>query len=167
MADDARAGDAAGRLTVPETRENGPCMRPVFFIWRKTGVTDVSKGLDWRFLDLARLPEDLLPRWPRCVPAKGRAVGTFDLARMARFSGFGVYAYARGRVWGLARGFSDGWQAGWLAELIVHRDAAGRGIGSTLGQAFIQRCGAGTIYCEALSGREAFLKAWDSKSGRV
>ncbi|WP_434656729.1 GNAT family N-acetyltransferase [Chromobacterium violaceum] len=112
----------------------------------------------------------MLPQVAELYASQGwGAVETFDLARMARAlrQGLGVYAYAEGRVWGLARGFSDGWQAGWLAELIVHRDAAGRGIGSTLGQAFIQRCGAGTIYCEALSGREAFLKAWDSKSGRV
>lgn len=125
------------------------------------GLTGVLEGRSWQCLELAELPEDLLPQVAELYASQGwGAEETFDLARMARAFrlGLGVYAFAQGQVWGLARGFSDGWQAGWLAELIVHRDAAGRGIGSALGQAFIQRCGAETIYCEALSGREAFFE---------
>ncbi|MCD4500444.1 GNAT family N-acetyltransferase [Chromobacterium vaccinii] len=118
--------------------------------------------LDGRqYLALADLPPHYLPQVAELYASQGWGEArSFDLQAMGRAfrGGLGICALDNDRVLGLARGFSDGWQAAWLAEIIVHPDWAGLGVGQALAREFMRRCGTDTIYCEALSGRELFFE---------
>ncbi|WP_052878107.1 GNAT family N-acetyltransferase [Chromobacterium subtsugae] len=114
-----------------------------------------------QWIKLADLPAHCLPAVAELYASQGWGEEkAFDLQAMERAfrACFGVCALDNGRVLGFARGFSDGWQAAWLAEIVVHRDCIGLGLGTALARAFMLRCGAEVVYCEALAGREPFFE---------
>ncbi|MEN2426801.1 hypothetical protein [Chromobacterium vaccinii] len=89
--------------------------------------------LDGRqYLALADLPPHYLPQVAELYASQGWGEArSFDLQAMgwAFRGGLGICALDNDRVLGLARGFSDGRQAAWLAEIIVYPDWAGGGSG--------------------------------------
>ena len=126
---------------------------------RTASIASIEETCQW--ITLADLPADYLPAVAELYASQGWGEAqAFDLQAMERAfrTGFGVCALDNERVLGFARGFSDGWQAAWLAEVVVHRDCTGLGLGTALMRAFMLRCGAGVVYCEALAGREPFFE---------
>jgi GNAT superfamily N-acetyltransferase len=62
-----------------------------------------------------------------------------------------------GTVAGIVRAFGDDYSVTWLAELAVHRDFQGKGLGSILMREFLNSHGHTAIYADVLPGQEGFF----------
>ncbi len=80
-------------------------------------------------------------------------------ALRAMFGGavYTVLAEEGGRVVGYVRAFTDRVSVSWIAEIAVHPERQGRGIGGRLMEALLRDLGGTAIYGEALNGSEAFF----------
>jgi len=85
------------------------------------------------------------------------APDTVTLERLFGAGVFGFFALAEGKLVGVARVLSDDVLCTWFAEVCVHPDWQGRGIGDTIVRMVCDRFGHTAIYADAFQGQEEFF----------